>query len=47
VARECDRKEEVLIHLWGRVCKLGFEGICVLETFWGAGLEFFQYCLIT
>jgi len=47
VAQECDRKEEVPMHLWKKACELGFEGVWIPETYEGAGLGFLEHCLIT
>ncbi len=47
VAQECDRNEEVPMHLWRKACELGFEGVWVPETYGGPGLGFLEHSLIT
>ena len=38
-SQECDRKEEVPIHLWKKACELGFEGVWIPETYGGRGIR--------
>ena len=39
VAQECDRKEEVPMHLLEKACELGFEGVWIPETYGGGGIR--------
>ena len=46
LAQECDREEKSPKHLWKKACELGFVGVFIPETYGGAGLGFFEHCLI-
>ena len=46
LAQECDREEKSPKHLWQKACELGFVGVFIPEAYGGAGLGFFEHCLI-
>lgn len=46
LAQECDRAEEFPRSLWKKACELGFVGVFIQEAYGGAGLGFFEHCLI-
>ena len=46
IAKEYDRKEEFPEKLWRKACELGFVGGFIREEYAGAGLSFFETCLI-
>src|SRR4030066_731264 len=46
LAQECDREEKSPKHLWEKACGLGFVGVFIDEKYGGAGLGFFEHCLI-
>jgi alkylation response protein AidB-like acyl-CoA dehydrogenase len=45
-AQDCDRNEEFPRDLWKKACELGFVGVFIPEAYGGAGLGFFEHCLI-
>jgi alkylation response protein AidB-like acyl-CoA dehydrogenase len=45
-AREFDRDESFDLSLWKKACELGFVGVFIEERYGGAGLGFFEHCLI-
>jgi alkylation response protein AidB-like acyl-CoA dehydrogenase len=46
-ALEFDRNESFDLDLWRSACELGFVGTFISEDYGGAGLGFFEHCLIT
>jgi len=46
-AAEFDREERFDLGLWRKACELGFVGTFLPEEYGGAGLGFFEHCLIT
>ena len=46
-AQEFDRSETFDLSIWKKACDLGFVGVFIDEKFGGAGLGFFEHCLIT
>lgn len=46
-AEECDIQEVFPKELWKKACELGFIGVCIDETYGGAGLGILEYALIT
>lgn len=46
-AREFDRNETFDLSIWRKACELGFVGVFIDEKYEGAGLGFFEHCLIT
>ena len=46
-AREFDRNETFDLNIWRKACQLGFVGVFIDEKYGGAGLGFFEHCLIT
>ena len=44
---EFDRNESFDNDIWKRACELGFVGVWIKEAYEGAGLGFFENCLIT
>lgn len=46
-AQEFDRTESFDLELWRTACELGFVGTFISEENGGAGLGFFEHCLIT
>ena len=46
-AREFDRNETFDLSIWRKACELGFVGVFIDEKYGGAGLGFFEHCLIT
>ena len=46
-AQEFDRTETFDLDIWRKACKLGFVGVFIDEAYEGAGLGFFEHCLIT
>lgn len=46
VALELDRQESFPYDLWKKALDLGFVGIFIDEEYGGAGLGFFEYCLV-
>ena len=46
-AREFDRNETFDLNIWRKACELGFVGVFIDEKYGGAGLGFFEHCLIT
>jgi alkylation response protein AidB-like acyl-CoA dehydrogenase len=46
-AREFDRNETFDLNIWRKACDLGFVGVFIDEKYGGAGLGFFEHCLIT
>jgi alkylation response protein AidB-like acyl-CoA dehydrogenase len=47
VAVEFDRNESFDLKLWEKACELGFVGVFIPEAYGGAGMGFFEHCLIT
>ena len=47
LAEETDKKDVFPKHLWKRMGDMGFNGITVEEEFGGAGLGYYEHCLIT
>jgi acyl-CoA dehydrogenase len=47
VAEECDLQEVFPKELWKKACELGFIGVCIDETYGGAGLGILEHALIT
>jgi len=45
-AVEFDREEKFDLELWKKACDLGFVGVFIDEAYGGAGMGFFDYCLI-
>jgi len=46
-AQEFDRTETFDLDIWRKACELGFVGVFIDEAYEGAGLGFFEHCLIT
>jgi alkylation response protein AidB-like acyl-CoA dehydrogenase len=46
-AQEFDRNETFDLDIWRKACELGFVGVFIDEAYEGAGLGFFEHCLIT
>jgi alkylation response protein AidB-like acyl-CoA dehydrogenase len=46
-AQEFDRDETFDLDIWRKACELGFVGVFIDEAYGGAGLGFFEHCLIT
>jgi alkylation response protein AidB-like acyl-CoA dehydrogenase len=46
-AQEFDRNETFDLNIWRKACELGFVGVFIDEKYGGAGLGFFEHCLIT
>ena len=46
-AQEFDRNETFDLNIWRKACELGFVGVFIDENYGGAGLGFFEHCLIT
>jgi alkylation response protein AidB-like acyl-CoA dehydrogenase len=46
-AQEFDRNETFDLNIWRKACELGFVGVFIDERYGGAGLGFFEHCLIT
>ena len=46
IAKEYDQKEEFPKALWKKACELGFVGGFIKEEYHGAGLSFFETCII-
>ena len=44
---EFDREETFDLDLWRKACELGFVGVFIDEAYGGAGMGFFEHCLIT
>ena len=47
VAAEFDRTETFDLGLWKKACELGFVGVFIDEAHGGAGMGYFEHCLIT
>lgn len=47
LAEETDKKDVFPVHLWKRMGDMGFLGITVEEEFGGAGLGYYEHCLVT
>ena len=45
-AQEFDRNETFDLDIWRKACELGFVGVFVDEKYGGAGLGYFEHCLI-
>jgi len=45
-AQEFDRDETFDLDIWRKACELGFVGVFLDEAYGGAGLGFFEHCLI-
>ena len=45
-AQEFDRNETFDLDIWRKACELGFVGVFIDEAYGGAGLGFFEHCLI-
>jgi len=45
-AQEFDRNETFDLDIWRKACELGFVGVFIDEAHEGAGLGFFEHCLI-
>ena len=46
-AQDFDRNETFDLDIWRKACELGFVGVFIDEAYGGAGLGFFEHCLIT
>ena len=46
-AQEFDREEKFDYEIWKKACELGFVGVFIDEKYGGAGMRFFEHCLIT
>jgi len=46
-AQEFDRTETFDRGIWKKACELGFVGVFIDEAYGGAGMGFFEHCLIT
>jgi alkylation response protein AidB-like acyl-CoA dehydrogenase len=46
IAKEYDQREEFPLSIWKNACELGFIGVFISEENGGAGLGFFENCLI-
>ena len=46
-AEEFDREEKFDFEIWKKACELGFVGVFIDEKYGGAGMGFFEHCLIT
>ncbi len=46
-AQEFDREEKFDLEIWKKACELGFVGVFIDEKYGGAGMGFFEHCLIT
>ncbi len=46
-AQEFDREEKFDYEIWKKACELGFVGVFIDEKYGGAGMGFFEHCLIT
>ncbi len=46
-AAEFDKEEKFDLELWQKACELGFVGVFIDEKYGGAGMGFFEHCLIT
>jgi alkylation response protein AidB-like acyl-CoA dehydrogenase len=46
-AQEFDRSETFDLDIWRKACELGFVGVFIDEAYEGAGLGYFEHCLIT
>ena len=46
-AQEFDREETFDLNIWRKACELGFVGVFIDEAYDGAGLGYFEHCLIT
>ncbi|MCD6266065.1 MAG: acyl-CoA dehydrogenase family protein [Deltaproteobacteria bacterium] len=46
-AQEFDRNETFDLDIWRKACELGFVGVFIDEKYGGAGLGYFEHCLIT
>jgi alkylation response protein AidB-like acyl-CoA dehydrogenase len=46
-AQEFDREETFDLNIWRKACELGFVGVFIDEAYEGAGLGYFEHCLIT
>ncbi len=46
-AQEFDRSETFDLDIWRKACELGFVGVFIDEAYGGAGLGYFEHCLIT
>jgi alkylation response protein AidB-like acyl-CoA dehydrogenase len=46
-AQEFDRNETFDLSIWKKACDLGFVGVFLPEEYGGAGLGYFEHCLIT
>ncbi len=46
-AQEFDRNETFDLNIWRKACELGFVGVFIDEKYGGAGLGYFEHCLIT
>jgi len=47
LAEITDKKDVFPAHLWKRMGEMGFLGITVEEEFGGAGLGYYEHCLVT
>lgn len=47
LAEETDKTDKFPSHLWKRMGDMGFLGITVEEEFGGAGLGYYEHCLVT
>ena len=47
VAVEFDRTETFDLDIWRKACELGFVGVFIDEEYDGAGMGYFDHCLIT
>ena len=47
IAGEIDKKDQMPYGLWKRMGDMGLLGITVEEEFGGAGLGYYEHCLVT
>ena len=47
LAEQIDKTDKFPVHLWKRMGDMGFLGITVEEEFGGAGLGYYEHCLVT
>jgi isovaleryl-CoA dehydrogenase len=47
LAEQTDKTDKFPVHLWKRMGDMGFLGITVEEEFGGAGLGYYEHCLVT
>jgi isovaleryl-CoA dehydrogenase len=47
IAAEIDKTDKFPKHMWKKLGDMGFLGMTVEEEFGGAGLGYFEHCLVT